>query len=71
MKNYTPKVSKITKIEVWGIFVKLKVLRVFRSFCRFRGNVSNFLGFRGVLLKFRFWGYFGNFLGFKGISIIF
>ena len=54
-----------------GIFVKLKVLRVFQSFCRFRGNVTNFLGFRGVSLIFIFWSYFGNFLGFGGLLVIF
>ena len=53
------------------IFVKLQVLRVFQSFCMFRRNVTNFLGFRGVSLIFKFWVYFGNFLGFGGLLVIF
>ena len=65
-----------------GIFDKLKVSRVFRSFYRFRGNFSNFLGFGVILVKFldskgilviffRLWGHFCHFLGFKGILVIF
>ena len=55
----TPETSKITEIEVSGyfgcfkdIFDKLKVLRVFHSFYRFRGNFGIFLGFKVILIIF-------------------
>ena len=54
-----------------GIFIILKVLRVFQSFCRLRENATNFLGFRDVSLIFRFWGYFGNFIGFGDLLVTF